>query len=109
MDNIKVRKGEYCTVSARVLDGAIELCQQFFNYEFRDQVSIFFHENYHLKNDKSWSSDNSIRLESPITLTNIPSNIKEYLSTYIEREYKDVWFDDALRKKKNLNLYIILQ
>lgn len=107
MDNIKVRKGEYCTVSARVLDGVIELCQQFFNYEFRDQVSIFFHENYHLKNDKSWSSDNSIRLESPITLTNIPSNIKEYLSTYIEREYKDIWFNDALRKKEFESIIIL--
>lgn len=38
-------------------------------------------------------------------MTNIPSNIKEYLNTYIEREYKNIWFNDAIRKKEFESIY----
>lgn len=77
----KFRVGEHCTVNARVLDGYIEICASFLNWNIYDQSSIIWHEVYHMLNDKPWSS--TVRpLYSPIKL-NPPAWAESYIRNNI--------------------------
>ncbi len=74
IDSITIKQAEKCAVIARVYNGQIEICNRFFDYESRDQVSIIWHEAFHLNNDKAWSNI-SIILDQPIYIQNIPDTI----------------------------------
>jgi len=48
---------ETCDTNARTLsDGTIEVCTKFFEYNFDDQVSIIWHEIYHLEHNHNLDS-----------------------------------------------------
>lgn len=40
-----------CRCNAQKKDGKIEICQNFYQWELKDQYSILWHEIYHLRND----------------------------------------------------------
>ena len=85
-----------CASNARVdKDGTIGICASFVNkgYTINDQASILWHEVYHVKNDKDYSLTEQ-KLTSPITYSNIPVDIANYIKNeahgYVlsDQEYK---------------------
>lgn len=79
---------ENCSVNARVVDGGIQICNKFFNYEFRDQVSIIWHEVFHLNNDKP-SGKSSLLLEDPVYIENVSVDIIDYINNVVNADLED--------------------
>lgn len=97
IDSIRIIQADYCRANAKVVDGTIELCKKFFKYEFKDQVSIVWHEAYHIQNDNVWSKT-EYRISPPVYLENVPQSVKDYINNVInadlEPEYsKKIGYD----------------
>lgn len=88
IDSVPIVYVEKCAVNARVLDGKIQICNKFFNYEFRDQVSIIWHEAFHLNNDRVWN-ENLILLEQPVYIENVPQDIADYINDVVNTDLED--------------------
>jgi len=81
LNEYKIKIAVSCTTNARKEeDGTIGLCASFVTkgYGLNDQISIIWHEVYHLKNDKDCSMILE-KLPSPITYSDIPVYIENYI------------------------------
>lgn len=96
LKNYKLKIAVGCASNARKeRDGTIAICASFVNkgYTVNDQTSIIWHEVYHVKNDKDYSLTEQ-KLTSPITYSNIPVDIANYIKNeahgYVlsDQEYK---------------------
>ncbi|MDO5665021.1 MAG: hypothetical protein Q4G63_07170 [Bacteroidia bacterium] len=82
-NGVLLKPGEHCGVNARVLNGNIDICTQFFeneNLTDKDRVAIIYHEVFHIKNDKQTEMKEK-RIE-PIRL-NPPAEFKEFIMKYL--------------------------
>lgn len=79
-----------CDTNARTLsDGTIEVCTKFFEYNFNDQVSIIWHEIYHIVNNHTLESKREKLGDASFKLQ--PSQeIMNYLIILINWEIRDV-------------------
>lgn len=91
VDDVTFKVAEsICSVNARVNYNArntviIEICPLFFGYELRDQISILWHEMYHVNNDYI-CSDDVFDMQKTISL--IPtSEIKRLMDVLMEKDW----------------------
>ena len=81
LNDYKLEIAVHCAINVRVgKDGTIGICASFVNkgYTLDDQVSIIWHEIYHVDNDK-YSDLKSQKLPSPIAYSDIPVDIENYI------------------------------
>jgi len=79
-----------CWANAQCKDGAIEICKNFLNFGYNDQVAIVWHEMYHYYNTIPYST-NKVTLENPVTLTNVP----EAYILFLRQKYIDVGYTET--------------
>ena len=109
LSSIKVyHEGEDCFVSARVINNHIEICDNFLNYEQKDQVSILWHEAFHINNDKIWSP-RLVRFAQPVYIENVPEGIKDYINNVLGNELADLPYAQQLAYDQEISLIAILE
>ena len=88
IDDVTIELGIECGSNARVSvdekNGAktIEICNKFFDYEYKDQISILYHEAYHCTHDRPWSNKERMSLDPPLIIE-IPEVHMNYLRDYV--------------------------
>jgi len=103
-DSVPIYYSEKCSVNARVNNGKVEICNKFFDYEFRDQVSIIWHEVFHLNNDKVWHKD-LILLDEPVYIKNIPQYVTDYINNVVNADLED--YSKRIAYDRMIGLYDI--
>ncbi|WP_185140275.1 hypothetical protein [Proteiniphilum sp. X52] len=85
-DGTGIKLVDHCVSNARVKDGNIEVCYQFYMNEHltdKDRVSILYHEIYHIKNHDTYKEFEPYKMKTAITLQNVPSEFKLYIIDYV--------------------------
>lgn len=88
IDTIPIKLVTECFSNARVVvdkitgKKSIEICYKLFNYEYKDQVSILYHEGYHCLNDKPLSNNEAMTFDPPLRIS-LPIECEEYLLKYV--------------------------
>lgn len=81
LNDYKLEIAVHCASNVRVVeDGTIGICASFVNkgYTLDDQVSIIWHEIYHVNNDSDYSTS-SQQLSFDIVYPDIPVDIENYI------------------------------
>ena len=112
IDDVTIELGIECGSNARVSvdektgTKTIEICNKFFDYEYKDQISILYHEAYHCTHDKPWSNKKQMPLDPPLIIE-IPEVHMNYLRDYefdlLLPEYRESYIYDEQNTVKVLN------
>lgn len=101
LDGINITEKEECTSNLRAENGNIIVCTQFYNRPLNDQVAMFGHEVFHIRNHnttKSWPDPEPIN--PPIYLGDPPKDIYEHIkakfSDYYTGELLEFYIKDFI-------------
>ncbi len=81
LSEISIQIGTECSTTAHVVGTTIELCSKFVNsgYSLDDQVSIIWHEIYHIRYDKTNFTKEVHSIPNPLPEILVPLSIQQYI------------------------------